>query len=52
MLNEGFDDLSAADKEMLDKLATKMLDLPTAILYDVLKKGGLGTTDLYYTSVE
>ena len=52
MYSEGFDDLSSTDKAILDKFASKILDLPTPVLLDVIKKGGLGTTQMYYTSVE
>lgn len=52
MMNEGFEDISAADKQILDQFALKLLDLPTAVLYDVMKKGAFGTSDMYYTSVE
>ena len=50
--NEGFQDLSESDKEVLNELAEKFVEQNTAVFYDaVLKKGALGTTELYYTSV-
>lgn len=50
--NEGFPDLSESDKEILNELAEKFAEQQTAVFYDsVLKKGALGTAELYYTSV-
>ena len=33
-------------------MADRILELPTAVLMDIIKKGALGTTNMYYTAVE